>query len=170
MRVILFGLTIVINFIIQTSFLQNIEIIGVKPNTAIIIIVSYAILRGDLEGAIFGFFVGLMQDIFFGRYIGLYALLGMLTGFVCGKPFKDFYPENYLLSFFLVAISIVSYEFIFYFVNFLFRGKVELGLYLRKVIIPEAVYTTILTVPIYPIIYFINAKVEKHESLTRKLF
>ncbi len=170
MRIFVTTLVVLFNFLVSASLNEYIQIVGIKPNTAIIVIVSFAMIRGDVEGAIIGFFTGLLQDIFFGRFIGLYALLGMLTGYFCGKPFKNFYSENFVLPFFLVAVSIVLYEFAFYTSNFLFRGKVDIFNYFIGVILPEAAYSTLLSVPIYRIIYGINSRVEAFEKSRRKLF
>lgn len=169
-RVSVMFLVVVANFILQSTVFQYIAINGVKPNTAIIIIVSYAILRGDIEGAILGFFAGLLQDMFFGYYIGLYAFLGAMTGFACGKPFKDFFPENYLLPIILVLFSVLSYEFIFYIVSFLIYGKTEFSYYFKSIILPETIYTTAISLIFYRIVYGINRRLEKHEKKNQGFF
>lgn len=58
MRILLTGILIFVNFILQTTLLPYISIGGLLPNTALIIVVSYALLRGSTEGAIVGFFSG----------------------------------------------------------------------------------------------------------------
>ncbi len=170
MRVFVMAVLTVIGFVIQSTVFDYIQILGVKPNAIVLIIVSYAMLRGDLEGAFLGFFSGLLIDIFFSDFIGLHALLGMLTGYFCGKPFRNFYRENYLLPLVLVGVSVFCYEFAFYFTSFLFRGKVDFWYYLKNIILPESVYSLMIAIPVYRILYAINLRLEKHEGLTRKLF
>ena len=170
MRFIVMAFILIVNFILQSTLFNAIQIIGIAPNTAILIIVTYALLRGDMEGALVGFFTGLLQDILFGRVIGLYALLGLLLGFFCGKPFKDFYRENYTIPFFLVGVGYFAYEFAFFFLYFLFQGHVDLFYYFGRIILPGAVYTIILTIPVYRLMYAVNNKLECHERYTRKLF
>jgi rod shape-determining protein MreD len=164
------ALILIVNFVLQTTLFQYIEILGVKPNTALIIIVSYAILRGDVEGALFGFFSGLITDIFFSPYIGLYACMCMLIGFFCGKPFKDFYKENYFLPLSLAAASSLVYNLAIYFIDFLLRGRMNLGAIFRDKFFQGSVYTLILTVPLYSLMYGINKKLEEIEKKKRKLF
>ncbi len=161
---------IIINFILQSTLFQYITIAGIKPNTAILIIVCYAILRGDVEGAIAGFFAGLLQDMFFGYNLGLFALLGALTGFVCGKPFKDFFRENYLLPVVLTVLSMLAYELMFYVTSFLLAGRTEFSYYFNRVILPETIYTTLLSLLMYRIIYGINRRLEAHEKKHKSLF
>ena len=52
MRIFITAIFIVLNFLMQSTILHYIEIRGVIPNTTIILIVSYALLRGSTEGAI----------------------------------------------------------------------------------------------------------------------
>jgi rod shape-determining protein MreD len=164
------ALILIVNFVLQTTLFQYIEILGVKPNTALIVIVSYGILRGDVEGAVLGFFSGFLTDVFFNGYIGLYAMLCMLIGYFCGKPFKDFYKENYFLPLSLAAASSLAYHFAIYFTGFLFRGKLDFSFYFRSIILPGSVYTLILTVPMYSLLYGVNKKLEDIEKTKRKLF
>ena len=158
------------NMILQSTVYGYIEILGVRPNTALILIISYAMLRGDVEGAIVGFFVGLLQDAFFGRYIGLHALLCMLAGYLCGKPFKDFYRESYLQPMLLIGITTLVYEFVFYCSNFLLRGRLDVALYMQKIILPGTIYALILSLPVYHFLYIVNKKLEAREWAKRKRF
>jgi rod shape-determining protein MreD len=158
------------NFVLQTTLFQYIEILGVKPDTALILIVGYGILRGDVEGAIAGFFSGLLQDIYYGPCIGLYAMVEMLLGYFAGKPFKDFYKENALLPLPLVAGASLIRQFAVYFTSFLFRGKVDFAYYLKAIILPASVYTLALAIPFYSLVYWVNRMLEEAEKLNRKLF
>jgi rod shape-determining protein MreD len=146
------------------------ELFGVSPNTALIIIVSFAILRYDIEGAMVGFFSGLLQDIMFGKVIGLYALLGLVIGYFCGKPFKDFYSENYLLPLFLVVGSTLFFEISVYITGFLFRSRLDLFYYLRRIILPSVCYNAFLTIPVYRLIYNINRFLTDRDRSRRNFF
>ena len=170
MRIACMSVFLLTNLILQSTLFRHIEIIGIRPNTAVVLIVCYAMLRGDVEGAIFGFFAGLLQDIVFGRIIGLYAMLGLLTGYFCGKPFKDFYRENYLLPIFLISMAVITYEFFFYLLTFLFQGHVDLLFYFWRIMLPTMAYSTLLAIPLYRLVYAVNSAVEKYEKKNRKLF
>ena len=170
LRFLVTTLIIIINFILQTTIFSYIEFWGVRPNASIILIVSFAIFRYDGEGAIIGFFTGLLQDIIFGSVIGVHAFLGMTIGYFCGKPFKDFYAENYLLPLFLVFVSTLFYEFAYYIITFFFRGKLDMFFYLKRIILPSIIYTALLSIPAYRFFYAINKKIEKFEKPKRKLF
>ena len=170
MRPAIMGLIILINYVFQTSVWPQISILGVTPDTALIFIVGYGILRGDVEGAIFGFSAGLLQDIFSGGPIGMFALLGFLIGYVSGKPFRDFFKDNYILPFFIVLGAILAQQFIIYFSSFLFRGYLNLPQFAWTIILPTTIYTASLSIPLYSLLHFINGRIERWESDRRNLF
>lgn len=168
---ILFVLVIIfINFILQNTLLANAGFFGISPNTAIIIIVAFGVMRQEYEGAVIGFTIGLLNDILFGSVVGLNALLFMLIGFLSGKPFKEFYLENYILPFLLVGVFTILYNFLYYVINFLFRARLDFGVYFLRIILPETIINIIITVPIYIILFLINAKIEQKENEKRKMF
>ena len=170
MRVAAMGALILINYVTQTSILPHIAVFGVTPDTALIFIVGYGILRGDVEGAIFGFSAGLLQDIFSGGPIGMFALFGLLIGYASGKPFRDFFKDNYFLPFLVVLIAVLFQQFMIYISSFLFLGHLNLALYARTIILPTAIYTVSLSIPLYSLLHFIDGRVGRFESNRRNLF
>ena len=170
MRVGCMAVLIILNYVLQSTVLIHTAILGVNPDTAIIFIVSYGILRGDVEGAIFGFFAGLTHDLFGGHFIGLYAMLGMLTGYVAGKPFKDYFKDNYFLPFMIVVASILSYQIVLFFINFLLFGRFAFWFYFTSIILPKTIYTASLAIPLYSLMFVINSKIEGYEYNRRNLF
>ena len=170
MRIAITSFLIFLNFILQSTAFAHLEIFGIRPNTSLIIVVCFSILRTDGEGAVIGFSSGLLHDIAFGKALGFYALLGMTIGFVCGKLFKDFYRENYLLPLFLVVGASFFYEFSVYIFTFLFRGRVDIFYYIRRIIIPAVCYNAFLTFPLFRLVYSINGFIESRENPRIKLF
>lgn len=170
LRIFFVFVVIFINFIFENTLLANTAFFGISPNTAIIVIVSFAVMRQEYEGAIIGFIIGLLVDILFGNVVGLNALFYMLIGFLAGKPFKEFYLENYVLPFLLVGIFTILYNFFYYIINFLFRARLDLASYFLRIILPETIINIIITVPIYCILFLVNYKIEKIENEKRKMF
>jgi len=169
MRIFVFTLIVLLNFIISTTWLQSIAILGVIPNTALIIVVCYALLRGDVEGAILGFGTGLVYDLMFGQVVGISAVLLMLTGFAAGKPFRDFFKDNYLAPLLLIAAATIAFETAFYITNFLLFGRTDFFRYFGIIILPTAAYNLVAGIFIYRIIYGINNLIEKRETRKRGL-
>ena len=166
MRTGIISAIILLNFILQTTVLQYIPIFGATPNTALVFVVCYAILRGDAEGGIVGLAAGLLRDIYFGPVIGVHALLCMLTGFLCGKPFKHFFRENYAAPVILVAASTFIYEFVYYVFMLLPQGKAEF----MRVVLPVTAYTVLFALPVYHMTYMLNHKLEEREKRRGSMF
>ena len=167
MRIVLLSFIVFFNFILQSTWLNGIAVFGVVPNTILIIIVCYALLRDDVEGAILGFCAGLLQDLLFGQVIGISAFLMMMTGFLCGKPFKDFYKENYIVPLIMVALASVAYETAFYIINFLLLGRINFIRYLGQIILPVTAYNLIFSIFIYRLIYMFDTVLRKRDDKKR---
>ena len=170
MRIALVFILVIINFVLQSTLWPELAIMGITPDTALVLIVCYAILRGDIEGALFGFFTGLVQDISGGFVIGVFALLGFVIGYICGKPFKNFFKDNYFLPFVIVVIASLVHQFGVYVLTIMFTGQLEFFHYLRTIILPSTIYTASLSIPIYAIMHFVNSRLEKHEEHFASLF
>lgn len=170
MRIFITAIFIVLNFLMQSTILHYIEIRGVIPNTTIILIVSYALLRGSTEGTIVGFFSGLLQDIFFGTSLGYFTLFNTITGYLFGRGNHNFYRENYLLPMMLCTIAVFLYETMIYLTSFLFRGQLNFLYILSHTLLPEAVYSCIFTIPLYRVLFGTNEWLELKEKYKHRLF
>lgn len=157
-------------FLLQTTVFKALSFGGISPNLPIIITVSYGFMRGKKTGLYVGFFSGLLMDIFFGEVIGLYALLYMYIGFAIGFLHELFFKEDIKLPILLVAASDFGYNFVFYCLLFLLRGRFRLPYYFLNVMIPELVYTVIITVLLYPLLFLINRKFDQIEKRSAKKF
>ncbi|MCL2619779.1 MAG: rod shape-determining protein MreD [Defluviitaleaceae bacterium] len=167
MRILIYSLIILFDFFVSSTWLQHIAVGGIMPNTTLIILVSYALLRDDVEGTIMGFCAGLLYDIFFGRIIGMSAMLMMLTGFFVGKPFRDFFKDNYIAPIIMVAAATLAYELAYYILNFLLLGRTNIFRYLGMVILPSVAYNLILCIFIYRAIYAIDGIIFRREERKR---
>ena len=169
-RIIVTGLVIIINIVIQSTLLQHISIRGVMPNTALIIIVSFALLRGSVGGAAAGFFSGLLYDVLFGNTVGFYALLGMSAGWLCGKFNTNFYRENYFLPAVLSCCAVFFYDCALYLYGIVQGISFSYISLLFNIILPEAVYTAVFVIPVYRIVFAVNEQLESRERRNRRLF
>ncbi|WP_250277683.1 rod shape-determining protein MreD [[Clostridium] colinum] len=170
MRYFTYIVLILINFILQTTLFNYIEIIGVKPNTMVILIVSFAFMRGEIEGGIIGFLSGLLIDSYFGQVLGLNAFIGLIIGFLCGKIFNEFYKDSILIPFFLTLFFNIFHGFLFFFFNVFLRGYPNIFTFSKNIIIPEALYTAIVSFFLYRILFAINKKLEKFDRKKKNLF
>lgn len=171
MRKIVVTICIIVCFILQCSvFAGGLAFAGIIPNLMIVLTSSFGFMRGEKEGLIIGFFCGLLSDIFFGEFLGFYALILMYIGFLNGKFSRVFYPEDIKLPIALIVISDLSYGILCYVLLFLLRGRFNFPYYFTKVILPETLYTIVVTMFLYPIILKVNGKLEAREKRSAQKF
>ncbi len=170
LRKLVLFLIISICFLLQTTVFQALSFAGISPNLLIIVVSSFGFMRGRKEGMFIGFFCGLLIDIFFGFYLGVYALMYMYVGYINGLFRKRFYPDDIKLPMLLIGTSDIICNFMVYFIMFLFRGRFQFLYYLKTIILPEFVYTMLLTILLYFLLLKINQKLEAYEKRRAKKF
>lgn len=163
-------LLILVCFVLQCSVFGNFAFAGITPNLMIILTSSYGFMQGEREGILMGFFSGLLLDVFFGDFLGFYALIYMYVGYLNGKFSRIFYPEDIKLPIALIVVSDLSYGMICYILMFLLRGRFAFPYYFTRVILPEALYTIVITIFLYPIILMINTKMENRKKRSAQKF
>jgi rod shape-determining protein MreD len=162
-KIILFFI-ITISFLLQTTVFRSLALANIGPNLLIIVVSSFGFMRGNKEGLWIGFFCGLLIDIFFGFYLGVYALLYMYIGYFNGMFQKRFYPDDIKLPMILIGSSDIVCNLAIYIVMFLTRNRTNFWYYLTSVILPEFVYTMVITIFLYFILLKINQNLEEHEK------
>ena len=161
---------ILICFVLQSTVFDALSFAGIIPNLMIILTASFGFMRGEREGLIIGFICGFLSDIFFGNFLGFYALLLMYIGFLNGKFSRIFYPEDIKLPLALIITSDLSYGIICYVLSFMLRGRLEFSYYFTHVILPESLYTILVTMFLYPLILKVNEKLEIREKRSAQKF
>lgn len=170
MRFIIYIILIFFSFLLQTTLFNNILILDIKPNLILILIVSFAFMRGELDGALIGFFCGFLMDMFFSTILGVNALIGLIVGYFAGKLCHSFYKNSILTPLVLTIFSTIIYNLLFYIINILLKGYPNIFYFIKTIIFPETIYTVIISIPIYRVFYFINSHLESFEKSRRKLF
>lgn len=169
-RYITYFIILILSFIFQSTFFEYIQLVDIKPNAMLIVIVSIAYIRGEKEGAIAGFTGGLMQDCFFSMYVGSNVFLYTLIGYICGMLCKGFYKENFFIAVGVITGATFVYGFMYYVINILLRGYTDLLYFAEKIIIPEMVYNALLSVVLYNLLMAFNEWLEDRERYRRKVF
>ncbi len=80
LRKIVVSVFIIACFVLQCSVFGSLAFAGIIPNLMIILTSSFGFMRGEEEGLVIGFFSGLLTDVFFGSFLGFYALVLMYIG------------------------------------------------------------------------------------------
>lgn len=147
------GVIVMIAFILQNTAFSALSFNGVKPNLLLIIAVFFGYAVGLNNGMLTGFFAGLLCDIFFGPYIGVYSFVFMLLGGFGGLMAKIFYQDDIIFPFVTIALADGLFGLAYYVLMFLVRGRFSFFQYLGSVILPELLYTLAVSVVLIPLLH-----------------
>ncbi len=143
-------------FLLQCTLLHLLSIGSITPNLLVILTVSMGLLRGRKSGLWTGFFSGLLIDLFYGNLFGFYALIYMYMGFFSGYAYRVYYDDDVRVPMVLTALGELGYHAAIYLLQFLIRGRLHLGSYLTRIVLPEMFYTVFLSFFVYRIFYYFN--------------
>ena len=148
-------------FILQSTLFKVLSLGGVSPNLLIILTAFFGFMCGKGEGMYAGFIAGILMDSLYGNgIIGLYALIFVWIGYMCGAFSRLFFPEDVVLPIFLTTAGDLLYGFISFLFLFLLRSRLDFSWYLLHIILPEAVYTLIMTMLLFKPVLFIEQALE----------
>lgn len=161
---------IILCFLAESSVFNHISIGNVTPNLFIIVAASFGFMRGRKEGMFVGLVCGAFVDLFWGNGMGLYMIFYSLVGFINGSFKRLFYDDDLILPIFLIGCSELVYGIFTYIFAYMLRGNFAFMTYLFSIILPELVYTIIVTLVLYQLILHVNKKLEIEEQRSASKF
>ncbi len=169
MRTFILLIISIITLSLQIS-VPNFLGLDILPNIALVLVICYSYIRSDIEGAIFGLMVGLMQDALFPNIIGYYAFIYFIVGYISNHILKAFLNLNVIPVVFLNFIVTFIYGFMIYFLSYFFKGRFEIFNYVYHIMFFEAIENAIVSIPIFYFIYFIDSRLKVREQKTTKYY
>lgn len=163
-RVITTGLLVIIFFVLQTSVFEMLKLADTMPNVLVILVSSMAVMRGQKEGMLTGFFCGLLMDLFFGSTVGGFAFLYMLFGFIDGFFNRVYYSDDNFLPLIIIGANDLVYGLIMFVYHGLLRNHLHFFYYLTSIILPELVYTVAVGLVLYQLLLRLNGFLERYEE------
>lgn len=161
-------LLLIISYILQTTAAPVISIAHITPNIILIICAYSGYINGRTAGLFTGFFAGLLIDFQFGSVLGLYALIYMSIAYLCGLCHKLYFRDDSTLPLVIIFISDFLYGIMEYIFNFAFRNKLNFKFYFKRIIMPEIIYTLLISIILYRIILFLYKHNSKSKNLLKK--
>ncbi len=169
-RILITALLIIVLFVLQESVFSRLKLGNVSPNILLILVSFAGFTRGRKEGMVVGFCSGLLVDLFFGSWFGMYALIYMYIGFINGLFRRLFFGDDMKLPLLFIGLSDVMYGFIIYFFLFFTRQRTDVLFFANNIILPEAVYTVALGVILYVPLLLIYNFLGKTDQRSTKSF
>ena len=82
-----FGIPILlISAVLQSVWLEGVQVLNGRPDLVLLLVVTWAVIRGANDGAIWGFVGGIFCDSLSGGTFGLWTLSLTAVGFIAGQP------------------------------------------------------------------------------------
>lgn len=162
-RILVYILLVLFCFLLQTTVFQWLELADIVPNILIIATVSIGYMRGTNEGMLVGALCGLCVDLMYGQVIGFNALIHMSVGFLSGYANFFYESSDFAMPLVLIGIGDLMYGVLYYILSFLLRARLHFLHYLRRIIVPEIIYTVIISIILYKVIHSINEMLYKFE-------
>ena len=91
---------------------------------------------------------------------GLYALGFLVIGYVTGIVNRIIYKEDITLPLVVISTADLFYGLFVFAFGFMIRGRTSFLFYLRRIILPEVVYTAIIAIFLYRLILFIMLRLK----------
>ena len=169
-RKIVTGMIILVCFLLESTIFHKLTFASISPNLMIIVTSSFGFMRGKKTGMTVGFVSGLFVDLFWGNILGFHMLIFTVIGYLNGTFERLFYDDDIKLPIILIAASETIYSLIIYGCMYMLQGDFLFGNYLYHIILPELVYTILVTLVLYQIILRINRKLEAEEQRSASRF
>ncbi len=169
-RVCVYILLLVIYFLLHISVFPNFKLGGIAPNIMIILVSSVGFMRGGNASLFLGMFSGLLLDMFSGTYFGMYAVIYLIVGLLNVLFHQWFFGDDMKLPLFLIALSDFIYGGLVYSCVYFMRARYDFFFYLFHVILPEVVYTVLISLVLYFPIYYMERWLNKSDKRSERRF
>lgn len=136
----------------QASLVPLVSIGAVQPDLVLIVIAAQAIAGGPTRGALSGFFGGLLQDLLAPGSVGVGALVKTVIGYSLGRVDRSLLGESPLLPVIMIGVMSLVSQSAYLGLLFLAGEPVIFSTYLPGVVLPSALYTTIVGFLLYPLV------------------
>jgi rod shape-determining protein MreD len=134
--------------IVQVSILGNYTPLGGTPDVVLVVLLSIALLRGSVFGAIAGFGAGLLVDVANLGTLGFTSLLLTIAGFWIGRYGETTARDRFHAPYLSVGIVTVLYAFAALALRFVLGDSVPADHVLSGVP-AEILWNLLLTWPVY---------------------
>lgn len=163
-RITILTIEILIAYLLQSTIFPVLSVGGIVPNLLIIVTVSAGYMRGKVEGLFVGLACGFLVDISYGSLLGLYGMVYMIIGYLNGYVSKFYFKEDFAIPTLLIGASNFVAGLFYYVFEFLLRGKTNIFFYVRRIIVPELVYTVTVSIILYKLLNLVNVYFDRKKQ------
>ena len=144
------ALLALLTVLVQTAALSQLSLFGATADVVPLVVASVALLSGLVNGALFGFGVGLLVDVALLQTLGVSSLVLVAVGWYAGRlreTLRD--PQATLLPLASGALATLSALVLFSLMQFLLGVDAPVSVELLRQIVSTALITTLLALPVH---------------------
>jgi rod shape-determining protein MreD len=101
-------------FVVQTTWLDFIEVSALKPDLILLVLIYAALREGPLTATALGFAIGFLQDVYMPADLGLNALTKSAVGFSVGYGRSRIVGDNIQVQITLIFCTVLVHDLIYY--------------------------------------------------------
>ena len=161
-------LLIIVCFILQTAIFPYFQLLHTMPNLLVVLTAASGFMYGRKLGMYTGFLCGMFSDCIYGDVIGISILIFVVIGYINGMANKLYFKDDLSIPITAIALSDFLYGLLYFICFFLLRGRFSIFQYIVGVMVPEAIYTVVLGILIYKLIYWLEEKIYPPEEVPLK--
>ncbi|MDP3386140.1 MAG: rod shape-determining protein MreD [Eubacteriales bacterium] len=140
---------VIISFILQSTILQFLRILGVTTNLVLVVLVVISLQTDEITGAGLGLMVGFLTDILYAQFFGVNTLLFFCIGYLTGRASEDVYKFDFFTNLYFVLFGTLFYHLFFYFIHYFLKIGSDAILITIMPILTEIALNLIILYPIF---------------------
>ena len=142
--------------ILQSTLLPRFPLLNVHPDLVLLTVMSWALLRGMTEGLTWAFIGGIWIDLLSGGPFGLSPLTLVITAFLVSLLESGLFQEHIVLVILMIAGASLLHGTLYLSLLRLGNHPAATTAALWRIIIPTALYTSLLTPIVFPIMRWLH--------------
>jgi len=159
---IMWAVIVVTAALIQTTWLDAIEIAGVVPDLALLLVIYFAVNDGEERAMFTGVLAGIFQDIASEATLGHHVLCLVLIGFTVGRLTTRLITEHPAIKAGLVLAAGLVNGILYTAIGYVQEPGLTALRTIAAVVIPGAFYTALVT----PLVFLLLDKPFRRDGTT----
>lgn len=135
--------------VLQTTLSPYLSVLGARPDTALIVVIILAMMRGPIWGAAVGFAAGFLLDVALVQTMGISSFLYTLAGYFSGRYAEGVDPDSWLPPMVTVFLATFVVQVLNAVIMFLLGVEASVNFILLRIVLPSAFINALLAMPIF---------------------
>lgn len=148
-KYVLLYVSLLITFILQTTVAEKIAVFNVAPQMLLVFAICFSMANDVVPSMVFSGIAGLLTDISGSGVVGFNTLLMLYLSLGIVYIGSEFFRDTPRAAIMLTALCTFLYELVFFIFTFAIFGDAHFFYMVYRVILPEIVYNSIVSIPIY---------------------